>query len=65
MTAPNSLLIRDIHTLVSMDDAGAVLHGAYIYRRTARSAQVGSGRAGLPKATRVIRAPPRGRDSRA
>lgn len=57
MTAPNSLLIRDIHTLVSMDDAGGVLHDAYIYAENGAIVRTGSGRAGLPKATRVIRAP--------
>jgi cytosine/adenosine deaminase-related metal-dependent hydrolase len=57
MTVPHSLLIRDIHTLVLMDDAGGVLRDGYIYAENGEIVRVGSGRTGLPKAAHVIRAP--------
>ncbi len=51
-----SLLIRDIHTLVLMDPAGTVLHGAYVYIEggVIREARAAAGR--LPPASRVVSA---------
>ena len=49
-----SLLIRDIHTLVTMDAEDRVLHGGYIYAENGEIRRVGSGTAKLPKADRVI-----------
>ncbi len=52
---PNrSLLIRDIHTLATMDAAGTVLHGAHLYAEDGEIRRVGSGAARLPKADHVI-----------
>ena len=52
---PNqSLLIRDIHTLVMMDADDTVLHNAYLYAEDGEIRQVGTGSARLPKADRVI-----------
>lgn len=56
MTA-QSLLIRNIHTLVVMDQANRVLRDGYIYAENGKIVRVGSGVAGLPKAGQVIRAP--------
>ena len=56
MTA-RTLLIRDLHTLVLMDEANRIVHGAYIYAEDGRIVRVGTGQAGLPKAEQVIRAP--------
>ncbi|HUK17899.1 MAG TPA: 8-oxoguanine deaminase [Bryobacteraceae bacterium] len=56
MTA-QSLLVRDIHTVVLMDERNTVLRGGYIYAEHGEIVRVGSGAAGLPKAARVIRAP--------
>jgi cytosine/adenosine deaminase-related metal-dependent hydrolase len=50
-------LIRNIHTLVVMDEAGSVLHDAFLCAENGRIVQVGSGTRGLPPAERVIRAP--------
>jgi 8-oxoguanine deaminase len=50
----NSLLIRNIHTLVLMDGENQVLHGGYLYAENGEIRRVGSGAAGLPKADRVI-----------
>jgi 8-oxoguanine deaminase len=50
----NSLLIRNIHTLVLMDGENQVLRGGYIYAENGEIRRVGSGAAGLPKADRVI-----------
>jgi cytosine/adenosine deaminase-related metal-dependent hydrolase len=49
-----SLLIRDIHTLVAMDDAGTVLRGASLYSAGGEIRQVMNSGAKLPKADRVI-----------
>ena len=49
-----SLLIRNIHTLVPMDPENQVLRGGYIYAENGEIRGVGSGAAGLPKADRVI-----------
>ena len=49
-----SLLIRNIHTLVLMDQGNQVLHGGYIYVENGEIRRVGSGTAKLPKADRVI-----------
>ena len=57
--AARSLLIRDLHTLVLMDEANRVLRNGYIYAEDGRIVRVGTGGAGLPKAGRVIRAPHR------
>src|SRR5450759_2249035 len=50
----NSLLIRNIHTLVLMDAENQVLRGGYIYAENGAILSVGSGAARLPKADRVI-----------
>ncbi len=49
-----SLLIRDIHTLVLMDDQDTMLHGASLYISDGEIRQVVHPRAKLPKADRVI-----------
>ena len=54
---PRSLLIRDIHTLVVMDEANTVLHGAYVFAQDGRIVRVGSGRPEPVKADTVIHAP--------
>jgi len=54
---PKSLLIRDIHTLVLMDEANTVLHGAYLFAEDGRIVRVGSGKPEPLKASRVIQAP--------
>ncbi len=57
MTAPRSLLIRNIHTLVLMDDTNRVLRDGYIYVENGVIKKIGSGTSGLPPAVQVIRAP--------
>ncbi|MGP8246217.1 MAG: 8-oxoguanine deaminase [Bryobacteraceae bacterium] len=57
MTPPPSLLIRNIHTLVLMDEKNRVLRDGYLYAENGGIVRVGSGSAGLPRAGRVIRAP--------
>jgi len=52
-----SLLIRDIHTLVPMEGADTVLHGAFLYIEGGEIRQVGTAPARLSRADRVIRAP--------
>jgi cytosine/adenosine deaminase-related metal-dependent hydrolase len=47
-----SLLIRDIHTLVTMDAGDNVLHGAWVYVEAGEICEVGGG--GWPKADRVV-----------
>ena len=49
-----SLLIRDIHTLVSMDERNAELHGASLYVAEGEIRQIATGSARLPEADRVI-----------
>ena len=49
-----SLLIRNLHTLVSMDPDNSVLSDAYLYIEDGRIERVGTGGAGLPKADRVL-----------
>jgi hypothetical protein len=39
-STPASLLIRDIHTLVTMDAGGTVLRGAYLYIENGEIRQV-------------------------
>jgi len=56
MAAP-SLLIRNIHTLILMDDGNRVLRDGYVLVENGAIAQVGAGDKGLPAAGRVIRAP--------
>jgi len=51
-----SLLIRDIHTLITMDAAQTVLHGAYLYIKDGEIQQVDASPARLPRASRVIHA---------
>ena len=51
-----SLLLRDIHTLVTMDAANTVLHGAYLYAEDGVIRRIGSGRARLPQPDRTISA---------
>ena len=55
--AARSLLIRNIHTLVLMDEANRVLRDGYLFAEDGRIVRVGTGSAGLPKADQVIRAP--------
>src|SRR5450631_2405199 len=50
----DSLLIRNIHTLVLMDAENQVLPGGYLYAENGEIRRVGSGAARLPKAGRVI-----------
>ncbi|HXK04826.1 MAG TPA: 8-oxoguanine deaminase [Verrucomicrobiae bacterium] len=52
-----SLLVRNIHTLVLMDEANRILRDAYLYAENGRIVSIGTGSAGLPKAGQVIRAP--------
>jgi 8-oxoguanine deaminase len=52
-----SLLIRNIHTLVVMDEAGRVLRDGYVYAEDGRIVRVGNGSARLPRADCVICAP--------
>jgi len=52
-----SLLIRNIHTLVPMDEANRVIRDGFIYAENGKIVQVGGGSAKLPKADRVVRAP--------
>ncbi len=54
---PHSLLIRNIHTLVLMDEAQSVVRDAYVYAENGKIIKVGAGSFGLPKAETVIRAP--------
>ena len=56
MRALPTLLIRNIHTLVLMDEANRVLRDGYVYAEGGRIVRVGSG-GEAPKADRVIRAP--------
>jgi len=51
---PQSLLIRDIHTLVPMDEGHTVLHGASLYIEGGEIRQVVASGARLPKAHRSI-----------
>jgi cytosine/adenosine deaminase-related metal-dependent hydrolase len=55
--ASGSLLIRNIHTLVLMDEANRVLRDGYVYAEDGAIVRVGCGGRGLPQADRVIRAP--------
>ena len=55
--APKSLLIRDLHTLVLMDDSNTVLRDAYLYAEGGKIVQVGRGKPEPAKADQVIRAP--------
>src|ERR1017187_820235 len=50
----NSLLIRNIHTLVLMDPQNQVLHGAYLYAENGEIRHVGTGPARLPRADQII-----------
>ena len=50
----SSLLIRDIHTLVPMDDGNSVLHGASVFIEAGEIRQIFESGARLPKATRTI-----------
>jgi len=50
----SSLLIRDIDTLVLMDAADTVLHGAYLYAEDGEIRQVGTRGARLPRAEEVV-----------
>ncbi|HTS66722.1 MAG TPA: 8-oxoguanine deaminase [Candidatus Acidoferrales bacterium] len=52
-----SLLIRNIHTLVLMDEPDRVLLDGYVYAENGRIAAIGTGSRSLPKAERVIRTP--------
>ncbi|MGI9100875.1 MAG: 8-oxoguanine deaminase [Terriglobales bacterium] len=54
--APNSLLIRDIHTLVTMDGE-RMLHGAFIYCEDGVIKKLGTRLPAGLRASRVIRAP--------
>ena len=49
-----SLLIRNIHTLATMDDGGAVLEGASLYMEGGEIRQVLKSGAPLPAAGRII-----------
>ncbi|MGO9254784.1 MAG: 8-oxoguanine deaminase [Bryobacteraceae bacterium] len=49
-----SLLIRDIHTLVAMDDAGSVLHGASLYSVDGEIRPILISGSRLPKADQAI-----------
>jgi len=51
----HSLLIRDIHTLATMDGADRVLHGAFIYTEGGQIRRIGSGAERPPHADQVIR----------
>jgi len=51
---PRSLLIRDIHTLVLMDQENTVLRDAYLYIEDGEIRQVGAKPAKLPRADRTI-----------
>ena len=50
----NSLLIKNIHTLLTMDAGSRVLRGAFLYAEDGEIRRVGSGATRLPKADRVI-----------
>jgi 8-oxoguanine deaminase len=50
----DSLLIRNIHTLVAMDADDRVLHGGFLYVEGGEIRQAGSGKGSLPKAEREI-----------
>ena len=53
----DSLLIRDIHTLVTMDARGSVLRGAFLYAEAGEIRRVGTRLPAGLRATRTIRAP--------
>jgi len=55
--APGSLLIRDIHTLVVMDEHDTVFHGGYIYAEGGEIRQVGARPPKTLRADHTIRAP--------
>ncbi len=55
--AAGSILIRDIHSLVLMDEAGTVLRNGYLYAEDGEIVRTGSGSRRLPAANCVIRAP--------
>jgi len=50
----HSLLIRDIHTLATIDGADRVLHGAFVYAESGEIRRIGSGAEQPPKADQVI-----------
>ncbi|MGA3017301.1 MAG: 8-oxoguanine deaminase [Bryobacteraceae bacterium] len=50
----HSLLIRDIHTLVTMDGADRVLAGAFVYAEGGQIRRIGSGPERPPQADQVI-----------
>jgi 8-oxoguanine deaminase len=50
----HSLVIRDIHTLATIDGADRVLHGAFVYAEDGEIRRVGSNTERPPKADRVI-----------
>ena len=50
----HSLLIRDIHTLVTMDAADRVLRGAFVYAENGQIRRIGSGAERPPHADQVI-----------
>jgi cytosine/adenosine deaminase-related metal-dependent hydrolase len=50
----DSLLIRNIHTLATMDAEDRVLHGGFLYVEEGEIRQTGSGQRNLPKAERQI-----------
>ena len=52
MTPPGSLLVRGIHTLVTMDAQDRVLHGAFLFAEGGQVCGVGTGKP--PRADRVI-----------
>jgi cytosine/adenosine deaminase-related metal-dependent hydrolase len=57
VSVPDSLLIRDIHTLVTMDARGAVLRGGYLYAEDGEIKRVGTRVPAGLRARRTIRAP--------
>lgn len=54
---PGSLLIRDIHTLVTMDARNRVLHGAFLYAEDGEIRRVGTRLPKTLRPERTIRAP--------
>ena len=57
MTVADSLLIRDIHTLVTMDARSTVLHGAFLYAERGEIRRVGTRLPAGLRAARTLRAP--------
>src|SRR5579883_2364897 len=50
---PSTLLVRDIHTLVTMDGRDSVLHGAFLFAEGGQIRKIGV-RGKLPRADIVI-----------